>query len=38
MLGYALHFNYTECLNMQISEFVEYTRIAKDILEKTHGV
>ncbi|BCZ19509.1 hypothetical protein NHP190012_11510 [Helicobacter sp. NHP19-012] len=38
LLGYALHFSYTESLHMQLSEFVAYTQIAKDILEKTHGL
>ncbi len=37
-MGYALHFGYMECLHMQISEFLAYTELAKEILEKTHGL
>ncbi|CCB80738.1 hypothetical protein HBZC1_17520 [Helicobacter bizzozeronii CIII-1] len=37
-MGYALHFGYQECMMMQISEFLEYAHLAKEILEKTHGV
>ncbi|WP_267891073.1 hypothetical protein [Helicobacter felis] len=41
MLGYALNFGYQEIMgimDMQMSEFLAYTELAKEVLEKMHGL